>query len=101
MAHFMARLSEAYLFLGQYEEAVNWGRQARNQTGPYAWPTRLGLASALGFVDQTDEARMAIEEMKQKQPQVSLKFVEDNFPIEHKPFKDVLLDGLKQAGLSE
>ena len=101
MAHFMARLSEAYLFLGQYEEAVNWGRQARNQTGPYAWPTRLGLVSALGFVGQTDEARMAIDEMKQKQPQVSLKFVENNFPIEHRPFKDILLDGLRKAGLSE
>ena len=97
----MARLSEAHLFLGQYEEAASWGRQARNQTGPYAWPTRLGLASALGFLDQSDEARTAIDDMKQKQPQVSLEYVEENFPLEHKPYKDVLLAGLRKAGLRE
>jgi TolB-like protein/Flp pilus assembly protein TadD len=101
MAHFMARLSEAYLFMGDYEEAVNWGKRARNQTGPYAWPTRLGLASALGFLDKLDEARIAIDEMRQKQPQVCLRYVEENFPIEHKPYRNVLLDGLKKAGLSE
>jgi pentatricopeptide repeat protein len=100
-AHFMARLSESHLFAGRLDDAVAWGRKARQQRGPWAWPTRLGLISALGHLDQLDEARTAFEEMKGKRPDVSLSFMRRYFPIENDPDTEVLIDGLRKAGLPE
>ena len=100
-AHFMARLSEAHLFTDRLDEAVAWGRKARQQTGPWAWTARLGLVSALGHLGQLDEARTALEEMGGKRPGVSLSFVRTHFPIENDADRESLLGGLRKAGLTE
>jgi tetratricopeptide (TPR) repeat protein len=100
-AHFMARLSEAHLFTGRLDDAVAWGRKARQQTGPWAWTARLGLVSALGHLGQLDDARTALEEMRGKRPDVSLSFVRTHFPIENDADRESLLDGLRKAGLPE
>jgi adenylate cyclase len=52
----MGRQAMAYLFMKQYDQAVEWGKRAVNEDGSWAH-NYLGYVSALGHLGRLDEAR--------------------------------------------
>ena len=52
----MTNLSLAYLYLGDYDEAVRWGREATRRNPDY-FESHVNLAAALGYLDHGKEAR--------------------------------------------
>ena len=86
-----------------YEAAVEWARKAvlepRSAGGGY-WPYAV-LASVLGNLDQTAEAREAVTEALQRKPDLSISYLETTLPTKHQDGLKDYLDGLRKAGLSD
>jgi adenylate cyclase len=89
--------------LEQYEEAVDWARRAvhepRAAKGGY-WSYAV-LASALGNLGQTEEAREAVAEAVQRKPDLSLDYLATTLPTKHPGGLERYFDGLRKAGLPE
>jgi hypothetical protein len=89
--------------LRQYEAAAEWGRRAvhepRAAKGGY-WSLAV-LASALGNLGQTAEAREAVDEALAAKPDLSLGYLAKTLPTKQPGGLDPYLDGLRKAGLPE
>ncbi len=87
--------------LRQYEAAAGWGRKAvhepRAAKGGY-WAYAV-LASALGNLGQTAEAREAVEEALRRKPDLSLSYLAKTLQTKHPGGLRPYLDGLRMAGL--
>jgi adenylate cyclase len=94
------RLSEAYLFRRRAEEAVDWARQSLRQ--PNMQTSRWVLfAASLAHAGRGDEARQAIESLRQLNPMYGIGAARDIWRITDLETLDYLLDGLRLAGLPE
>jgi adenylate cyclase len=95
--------SVACNLLRQYEAAAEWARRAihepRAAEGGY-W-SHAALASALGNLGQTAEAREAVDEALRRKPDLSIAYLETTLPTKHPGGLDLYLDGLRKAGLEE
>jgi adenylate cyclase len=89
--------------LQQHEAAAKWGRRAvhepRAAKGGY-WSYAV-LASALGNLGQTAEAREAVDEALRRKPDLSLSYLAKTLPTKHPGGLEPYLDGLRKAGLPE
>jgi adenylate cyclase len=89
--------------LHQYEEAAKWARRVliepRAAEGGY-WPYAV-LASALGNLDQLNEAHDAVGEALQRKSDLSLTYLKTTLPTKQPDGLDTYLDGLRKAGLPE
>jgi adenylate cyclase len=89
--------------LHQYEAATEWGRRAmhepRSADGGY-WSCAV-LASALGNLGQTAEAREVLDEALRRKPDLSLAYLKQTFPTKQPGGLEPYLDGLRKAGLQE
>ena len=86
--------------LGRYEEAADWARKAWRQPNAEFWAPAL-LASALGNLGQTDEAKTCIDEAKRMKPDFSSAFVDQTLPFDRPEDRERLLGGLRKAGMAE
>jgi TolB-like protein len=94
------RMGRAYLFLRQYDKAVEWSKSAlRHQN--VSWPSAANLASALSHLGRQDEARRALDEMQRLQPGTTISFIRDHTTVTNSGYMDHLIDGLRKAGLPE
>ena len=100
IGQFMLRIGEAYLFMKQHEEAVDWARRSLREPNPL-WSRWGILISALGHLGQTDEALPAIESLLQFSPGASIAKMRDYWPISDPDSMAHLLDGLRKAGLPD
>jgi TolB-like protein len=96
---FFGRLAIGNLFLERHEAAVEWGRKAEPRTK--VWIERIALPAALALLGRAVEAQKACEELKALRPKLSLEIVRSNEPTAHQRYLDILLDGLRKAGLEE
>jgi hypothetical protein len=96
---FHARLSAAHFYLGQYDDAVEWGRKALQKGVP--WPGRVYRTAALGHLGRHDEDRQACENLGQVRPEITVDFVRERIPGVSEVYMAGLLDGLRKAGLAE
>jgi adenylate cyclase len=89
--------------LQQYVAAAEWGRRAAHEPraakGGY-WAYAV-LASALGNLGQTAEAREALDEALRQKPDLSLTYLEKTLPTKEPGGLDPYLAGLRRAGLPE
>jgi adenylate cyclase len=89
--------------LRQFEAAAEWGRRAvhepRSADGGY-WSCAV-LASALGNLGQTAEAREVLEEALRRKPDLSIRYLEKTLPTKQPSGLEPYLDGLRKAGLAE
>ncbi len=99
IAAFYARLAAAYLYLGQNEAAVEWGRRAIQKNA--SWTGRIPYTSALGHLGREDEARPACADLRRIEPDITVEFVQKRVLMPHQPYMDQLLEGLRKAGLRE
>jgi adenylate cyclase len=89
--------------LQQYEAAVDWARRAVHEpraVGGGYWAHAV-LASALGNLGQTAEAREAVHEALQRKPDLSLAYLETTLPTKQPGGLELYLDGLRKAGLPD
>lgn len=93
--NYMAHLCLAYLCVGDYQTAVRWGREATRRN-PEFFESQVNLAAALGYLGRGEEARELLVGF-------------DDMPGAHvrdrawlrQDVTDVLLEGLRRAGLPE
>ncbi|MFP6744972.1 MAG: tetratricopeptide repeat protein [Alphaproteobacteria bacterium] len=87
--------------LQRYDEAVELARETiREPRAAGFWPS-TALASALGNLDRTDEARAALEEAFKEKPDMTLAYLIEPLPTKEPDGLNPFLDGLRKAGLTE
>jgi adenylate cyclase len=89
-------LANAHLRRDQYDDAEDFGRKAMLERPDYL-EARFVRASALGFLDRSDEARAVLE----NSDHAGVVEIVERRRIWGKPLKAKLLDGLRKAGLPE
>jgi tetratricopeptide (TPR) repeat protein len=90
----------AYLFLGQFDAAIDWGRRAVEGNPQYT-PSYRQLAAALAHGGHLDEARNVIARLRALVPDVSLATLPERTIFKHSGRLEFILDGLRKAGLPE
>ena len=84
----------------RYEDAVEWARKALRLPN-FQWSRYMILASALGHLGRTEEARALIDALLERIPNFSASYMLDFSPmIENADFRH-MVDGLHKAGLPE
>ncbi|HEX9875316.1 MAG TPA: adenylate/guanylate cyclase domain-containing protein [Gammaproteobacteria bacterium] len=86
----------AHLRMEQYEDAERLAREAMTERPDYV-EARLVRASALGFLGRRDEARALYGQADRGE----IAGIVDRRRIWGRPMKDVVLDGLRAAGMAE
>ncbi len=96
----MCWLSMGYLFLGNYEQALDWAENALSVPRVLYWGN-AALTAALSYLDRVDEATEARKELQRRKPNFSCEFVKNVSPIIEPAYQDILVEGLRVAGLPE
>src|SRR5258707_15111684 len=82
---------------GRFTEAVGYGRQAVQQRQGFSGGHRIYVAS-LAQDGQIDEARTALDRLKELQPEISVAWIEQNAPWTAGPMPKYV-EGMRKAGL--
>jgi adenylate cyclase len=93
-------LGLAHLMLGHYQTAAAHFRE-RILLAPETDLSRVMLASALGHLGSTEEARRIWKEMKAINPQYDLEYHVGRLPFRQKEDAQRIRDGLRKAGLPD
>jgi adenylate cyclase len=96
---FYGTMALAQLCVGRLEEAVHFGRLAQRKTP--SWIEWIALPAALALLDRVDEANETCRRLVKGRPELTLSFVAEHAPLAYQPYLDILLDGLRKAGLDE
>jgi adenylate cyclase len=90
-------LAVAYYLAGNYPEAVGFGHKAVQQRPGFTGGHRIYVAS-LAQAKRIEEARTALDRLKELQPEISIAWIQQNSPYMPGPLVK-LLDGMRKAGL--
>ena len=82
---------------GRYAEAVGFGRKAVQQRDGMTPAHRIYIAS-LAQAGEIDDARTALERLKELQPDVSIAWIEQHVPYTERVMPH-FIDGMRKAGL--
>ena len=95
-----AGLAFSCLFLGQIDDAVSWASKALHQNPKFA-PTHRVLAASLGHAGRLDEARRVVEQLQALVPGLTVTRFGKETRFRHPEYFELLMDGLRKAGLPE
>ncbi len=95
-----AGLAFSCLFLGQIDDAVSWASKALHQNPKFA-PTHRVLAASLGHAGRLDEARQVVEQLQALVPGLTVTRFGKETRFRHPEYFELLMDGLRKAGLPE
>jgi adenylate cyclase len=90
-------LAAAHYQAGRYSEAVNFGRKAVQQRSGWAPGHRIFCAS-LAQAGQIEEARAALDQLKELHSDISIAWIEKHVPYTTGPMSK-FLEGMRKAGL--
>ena len=96
-AIFNNALAVAHFLAGRYTEAVSFSRKAVQQRDGMTSGHRLYIAS-LAQAGQIEEARMALQRLRELQPNISIAWCEQYVPYTSDQMPK-FLEGLRKAGL--
>lgn len=99
IAPFHARVAMAQLYLGNHEEAAEWGGKAVRLPG-VQWPGHCAYVAALAHLDRIGEAKRALEALLAFRSDISQSFVRRQLPTIDDRDKDHMMAGLDKAGLT-
>jgi tetratricopeptide (TPR) repeat protein len=91
-------LALAHYVAGEYDEAIRWGRKAREENPRYDATLRL-LAASLGAAGMTDEAREVAQALLAAQPAFLVKRFVESYAIRDPDRQETLARHLRMAGL--
>ena len=98
IGRFMARMAEAQLCLGNFEEAIEWGRKSVREPGiqyfAYTFPI-----SAMGHLDRLVDAEELIGELLAWKPEFTCEFARGQYSSH--AYQNLYVDGLRKAGVPE
>jgi len=98
-AIFNMSLATAHYLAGRYSDAAAYGRKAVQQRYGMTGGHRIYIAS-LAQAGRTEEARAALEQLKQIQPDISISWIRTYVPYTPGPMEH-FLDGMRKAGLRD
>ena len=86
-------------FVGRnYDEAMRLAREAIRQRADFVGAHRV-LTAAAGMSGRGEVAKVALQELRRAQPNISLAWIAEHMPIQHHSDREHYLDGFKRAGL--
>jgi len=86
-------------FIGRnYDEAVRLAHEAIRQRGDFVGGHRV-LTAAAGMAGLDDVARLALQELRRAQPNVSLAWIAQEMPMKREADREHYLEGFRRAGL--
>ena len=95
-----AGMATAHLVAGRHEEAASWAQKALREQPTY--PTALRLAAASNaLADRPQEARQAVERLRQVDPTLSLSTLAERVPLRKPEHLARYVEGMRKAGLPE
>ncbi|HUE44842.1 MAG TPA: adenylate/guanylate cyclase domain-containing protein [Aestuariivirgaceae bacterium] len=95
-----AALAFSHLLLEEFDEAIAWGTRAIEANPNYTVAYRP-LASALAHAGRYEEARTAISRLAALVPGLSLRRLPETTTFKHSGRLELILDGLRAAGVPE
>jgi tetratricopeptide (TPR) repeat protein len=95
-----AALAFAHLLRNEFDIAAEWGRRAFDANPNFA-PTHRVLAAALAHAGRVDEARQVAEHLLSVSPQDSVSRFAGYSVFRYSGRLDLILDGLRMAGVPE
>ena len=93
-------LAMAYRNSGQYEKAIELSKKGLIGN-PDQLPVYLTLAASYIYLNRTEEAHKAVEEVLRIYPNFSLKYQARTMPYKRQETGDNFIDALRKAGLPE
>jgi adenylate cyclase len=96
-AIFNMALGVAHFLASRYAEAISFARKAIQQRGGVTSAHRIYIAS-LAQAGQIEEARVALQHLRELMPNISIAWCEQHVPYLPGPMAK-FLDGLRKAGL--
>jgi tetratricopeptide (TPR) repeat protein len=93
-------LTYAYVLLRDFDEAIRWGEQAVEGNPHYVTSYRA-LATALAHAGRVDEARSLVSRLQVLIPDLSLSNLAEVTVFKQSGGLDLILDGLRRAGVPE
>ena len=86
-------------FVGaNYDEAIRLSREALRQRYDFVGAHRV-LTAAAGMAGLDDAARVALQELRRAQPNISLAWLASDMPFKRDADREHYLDGFRRAGL--
>ena len=90
----------AHLLAGRTEDAVSWAQKASSDKVGRAFPIGV-LAAIYACAGRDDEARQAVQQLRQLDPQLRLANLDEWLPFRRPQDLAMFSDGLRKAGLPE
>jgi len=100
LPYFYTIMAMAYRNNGQYEEAIEWAENGLIDN-PDQLPPNLVLAASYSFLNRTEEAHKAAEEILRIDPNFSLEYYAKTIPYKRQETADKYVEALRKAGLPE
>jgi TolB-like protein/Tfp pilus assembly protein PilF len=86
-------------FVGRnYDEAMRLAREGIRQRGDFVGAHRV-LTAAAGMAGQDDVAKVALQELRRAQPNISLAWIASQIPIKRDGDREHYLEAFRRAGL--
>jgi TolB-like protein/cytochrome c-type biogenesis protein CcmH/NrfG len=86
-------------FVGRdYAEAMRLSRESIRQRGDFVGAHRV-LTAAAGMAGQDDIAKVALQELRRAQPNISLAWIANQMPIKRDADREHYLEAFRRAGL--
>ena len=87
-------------FIGRnYDEAIRLAREGIRQRGDFVGAHRV-LTAAAGMAGHIDLAKIALQQLRRAQPNISLGWLTNQMPIKDDADREHYLEGFRRAGLS-
>ncbi len=90
----------AHLLAGRMEDALSWAEKASIHRSDHAFPISI-LAAIYARAGRGNEARLAIQQLRQLDPELRLSHLHEWLPFQRPQDLENFADALREAGLSE
>ena len=95
-----AGMAFSCLCLGETEEAITWSSRALHQN-PKFTPAHRVLASSLGHAGRLEEAKKTVEQLEALVPGLTIGRYSEETRFRNPEYFEIIMDGLRRAGLPE
>jgi TolB-like protein len=93
-------LANAHIQLLQHEEAASWARKSLDQHR-FNLPAYHVLAASCVHLDRRSEAEDVVNQLRELDPELTISRLQQIYPVAHYRNLDVILEGLREAGLPD
>ena len=100
MYRMQAGMAVAHLFAGRFDAASSWAEKAFRDLPTFLMVVSI-IAASHALAGRTDEARRAMDHLRQLDPTLRISNLEDWLPIRRPEDLATFADGLRRAGLPE